>query len=222
MQAEVLTRILKQIVEPIVLDAGVDFPCEFGNLFTEIPPLRHFVGPERDEMNVIIIWRETPPDGLLKQETETRLAKVFEQGRRAEAQQNLTTMTRDLEAKNRTLKDERITRKIVALNVENRQMTTAAASPDASQGFLKASKQRLYQAKQGNRQLYSMKPGDTGIAVEQLQQALKDAGFYKGPIDGKYDDDSIDITGDHRAIYKLIDDQTAFFTHIGTHSQLYR
>ena len=39
------------------------------------------------------------------------------------------------------------------------------------------------------------------------------------PYKGSY---SIDITGDHRAIYKLIDDQTAFFTHIGTHSQLYR
>jgi len=115
--------------------------------------------------------------------------KLFEQGKRAEAQRNLTTMTHDLEEKNRALKDERITRKIEALNVENRQMTTAAASPDASQGYLKASKQRLYQAKQGNRQLYSMKPGDSGVAVEQLQQALKTAGYYKGPIDGKYDDD---------------------------------
>jgi addiction module RelE/StbE family toxin len=33
---------------------------------------------------------------------------------------------------------------------------------------------------------------------------------------------SINITGDYRAIYQLIDDQTALFTHIGTHSQLYR
>ena len=115
--------------------------------------------------------------------------KLFEQGRRAEAQQNLTAMARDLETKNQTLKDERLRRKIEALNVENRQMTTAAASPSASEGFLKSSKQRLYQARQGNRVLYSMKPGDHGVAVEQLQQALKKEGFYKGPIDGKYDDD---------------------------------
>lgn len=33
---------------------------------------------------------------------------------------------------------------------------------------------------------------------------------------------SIDITGDYRAIYELIDNQTALFTHIGTHSQLYK
>lgn len=39
------------------------------------------------------------------------------------------------------------------------------------------------------------------------------------PYKGSY---SIDITGDYRAIYELIDDETALFTHIGTHSQLYR
>ena len=39
------------------------------------------------------------------------------------------------------------------------------------------------------------------------------------PYKGGY---SIDITGDYRAIYFLVDDRTAMFTHIGTHSQLYR
>ncbi|MEO7364601.1 MAG: hypothetical protein ABIV43_03815 [Candidatus Saccharimonadales bacterium] len=33
---------------------------------------------------------------------------------------------------------------------------------------------------------------------------------------------SIDISGDVRAIYELVDNETALFTHIGTHSQLYR
>jgi addiction module RelE/StbE family toxin len=39
------------------------------------------------------------------------------------------------------------------------------------------------------------------------------------PYKGSY---SINITGDYRAIYYLVNDQTAMFTHIGTHSQLYR
>jgi addiction module RelE/StbE family toxin len=39
------------------------------------------------------------------------------------------------------------------------------------------------------------------------------------PYKGSY---SIDITGDIRAIYELVDDETALFTHVGTHSQLYR
>ena len=38
------------------------------------------------------------------------------------------------------------------------------------------------------------------------------------PYKGSY---GIDITGDVRAIYELVDDQTALFTHIGTRSQLY-
>lgn len=39
------------------------------------------------------------------------------------------------------------------------------------------------------------------------------------PYKGSY---SINVTGDYRAIYQLVDSQTALFTHIGTHSQLYR
>jgi addiction module RelE/StbE family toxin len=39
------------------------------------------------------------------------------------------------------------------------------------------------------------------------------------PYKGSY---SIDINGDYRAIYELVDNDTALFTHIGTHSQLYR
>lgn len=39
------------------------------------------------------------------------------------------------------------------------------------------------------------------------------------PYGGSY---SIDITGGYRAIYHLIDGDMAVFTHIGTHSQLYR
>ncbi len=39
------------------------------------------------------------------------------------------------------------------------------------------------------------------------------------PYKGSY---SIDITGDYRAIYYLVDNDTALFTHIGTHSQLYK
>lgn len=39
------------------------------------------------------------------------------------------------------------------------------------------------------------------------------------PYGGSY---SIDITGDYRAIYHLVDGHTAMFTHLGTHSQLYK
>jgi addiction module RelE/StbE family toxin len=57
--------------------------------------------------------------------------------------------------------------------------------------------------------LFSTEPLNPILRVHALQT----------PYKGSY---GIDITGDYRAIYQLIDDQTALFTHIGTHSQLYR
>lgn len=57
--------------------------------------------------------------------------------------------------------------------------------------------------------LFTLDPIDPQLRVHALYTP------YKGSF-------SIDITGDYRAIYELIDDETALFTHIGTHSQLYR
>jgi murein L,D-transpeptidase YcbB/YkuD len=115
--------------------------------------------------------------------------RLYQAGRHDEAQRNMAGIAKDLEEKNLTLKDDRVKRKIEALNVENRQMGTATASPSAQQDYLKSSKQRLYQAKAGKRSGFSLQPGDKGLEVEQLQEALKKAGVYKGPIDGIYDED---------------------------------
>ncbi|MCE9521733.1 MAG: peptidoglycan-binding protein, partial [Alphaproteobacteria bacterium] len=115
--------------------------------------------------------------------------KLYQAGKRDEAQKNMTALAKDLESKNAILKDERIRRKIEAVKVENNQMSTAAASPSAQQDYLKSSKQRLYQAKSGKRSGFALQEGDKGIEVERLQEALKQSGQYKGPIDGKYDAD---------------------------------
>ncbi len=56
------------------------------------------------------------------------------------------------------------------------------------------------------------------FAQDPLNPQLRVHSLYT-PYKGSF---SIDITGDYRAIYELIDDETALFTHIGTHSQLYR
>lgn len=113
--------------------------------------------------------------------------KLYQAGRRDEAARNMSTLARDLETKNATLKDERLKRKIEALSVENQKMMAAAASPEAQKTYLKASKNRLYQAKQGKRALETLKVGDKGIHVERLQEALKATGFYAGPVNGIYD-----------------------------------
>ncbi len=115
--------------------------------------------------------------------------KLYQAGKRDEAQKNMTALAKDLEAKNAILKDERIRRKIEAVNVEGRQMTSAAASPSAQQDYLKSSKQRLYQAKSGKRTGFALQEGDKGLEVERLQESLKQSGHYKGQVDGKYDAD---------------------------------
>lgn len=57
----------------------------------------------------------------------------------------------------------------------------------------------------------------TLFTKDPLDSQLRNHALHT-PYKGSY---SIDITGDVRAIYELIDDNTALFTHIGTHSQLY-
>jgi Ca-activated chloride channel homolog len=116
--------------------------------------------------------------------------KLFEAGRTEEAARNMSAMKADLETRNRVLKDEKLAKKIEGLTVESRQMTAAAApsaAPEMKEAYAKASKNRLYQAKQGNRALQSLALGDKGIAVERLQEALKNQGFYSGAITGVYD-----------------------------------
>ena len=56
--------------------------------------------------------------------------------------------------------------------------------------------------------LFVRNPHDAQLRVHALRT----------PHNGSY---GIDVTGDYRAIYELIDDETALFTHIGTHSRLY-
>ena len=131
-------------------------------------------------------------------ESERGLAanvKLAGTGRADEAKKANAAIINDLKAKNGVLKDERITRKIEALNVEQQQITNAAAPaapPEAMEAYVKSSKQRLYQAKTGNRANYVLQPGDKGIQVERLQQALSSAGLYKGKITGTYDKPTAD------------------------------
>jgi len=125
-------------------------------------------------------------------ESERDLAgnvKLYQSGRFDVARAGNANVIADLTRKNDTLKDARITRKIEAMNVEQDQMAAAAAapSPDIAAGYMKASKQRLYQAKSGNRTGYVLQQGDKGLSVEHLQSALSKAGYYKGKITGDFD-----------------------------------
>jgi Ca-activated chloride channel family protein len=130
-------------------------------------------------------------------ESERGLAanvKLAASGQSDKAKTANASIIADLKARNASLKDERLTRKIEAMNAEQDQISQAAAapSPDAMQNYAKASKLRLYQAKSGNRAGYVLQQGDKGLQVERLQQALATAGVYKGKITGIYDQTTAD------------------------------
>ncbi len=128
-------------------------------------------------------------------ESERGLAanvKLAGAGKTDEARASNNAIINDLKTRNATLHDDRISRKIESLNVEQNQITTAAASPVAMQAYQKASKQRLYNAKSGRRSGDALKLGDKGFEVVQLQQALTTAGVYHGKISGEYDQPTAD------------------------------
>jgi Ca-activated chloride channel family protein len=128
-------------------------------------------------------------------ESERGLAanlKLANSGRTEEARKANAAIIDDLKHRNTSLNDERLTRKIEALNVEQDQIANAASSPVAMQAYQKASKQRLYRDKSGRRSGDALKLGDKGYEVEQLQQALSKAGVYHGKITGVYDQATAD------------------------------
>lgn len=129
---------------------------------------------------------------LIETEIEQRAAvAAFERGEVDQANQILGLLNTKVESLADEFQDDRLRFKMEALEVEQAQMEEAAAapSPEATQSFLKASKNRLYQAKTGKRTLYNLQEGDKGLEVERLQEALAKEGFYTGDIDGVYDED---------------------------------
>ena len=100
----------------------------------------------------------------------------------------METLIEKLQDRNAELADIRIAKKIEALEVEMADMRTIVAepTPGAMESLVFSSKQRLYEAQKGQRALYLLQEGDEGFEVERLQEALRDAGHYAGPIDGRF------------------------------------
>ncbi len=120
---------------------------------------------------------------------QAQAVKEFEKGNQENAQKMMNDLATQVAAQNVDLKDDRLANKVEAIQVETEQMASAAAAPEEQAIYLKSTKQRLYQAGKGKRSLYQLKVGDKGYEVERLQQALKDEGYYAGPIDGVYTED---------------------------------
>ncbi len=117
--------------------------------------------------------------------------KTYQQGRFSEARREMLELAAELTARQAKLGDVRLAKKLEALSVEQGQMQSlasagASAPAQAASAYLKSSKQRLYQAKKGQRASYFLREGDKGFEVERLQKALAAAQAYNGPIDGTF------------------------------------
>ncbi len=122
-------------------------------------------------------------------EAEKRHADIitqYESGNYEAADEMITVLEQEVTQQNASLKDARLDNKIEALRVEREQMASVASAPADRSAYLKSTKQRLYKAQQGKRSLYQLQRGDKGLEVERLQQALTEAGYYAGPVDGNY------------------------------------
>ena len=117
-----------------------------------------------------------------------KLVKDYEAGRVDVAQEGLKKLARELKQKNRSLNAPALNNKLEAIEMEAAQQMRAKSAVD-KQRYLKSSKQKLYMAKRGKRGMYLMQEGDSGMQVERLQQVLKNKGFYKGDIDGKFSEE---------------------------------
>lgn len=129
--------------------------------------------------------------------------RLYEEGRVDEAMANMSALAADLASRNEDLGDVRIAKKLEALEVEKEQIARAEKDAEYKAGFLKKQKSTLFESQQGMRGQYVQQFGDSGFEVKQLQQALLDKGFYSGPVDGKFSDETTEAVKKFQLASKL-------------------
>lgn len=113
-------------------------------------------------------------------------ARLYEAGRKDEALAKIAEAKERLAARNETLASAPVAAKIEAFGLEAGAMADADASGEARSVYLKKTKQRAYEGRQGRREALLLQPGDSGLEVERLQAALRAQGVYAGPVDGRF------------------------------------
>ncbi len=112
--------------------------------------------------------------------------RMYEKGDKKTALNKIKDLENKLTLQNEVFSDVVISKKIEALKMESQEMKEAEESITARRTYLKSNKRRFYKSKKGKRGQYILQEGNSGIAVEKLQKALKDKGFYNGLIDGEF------------------------------------
>lgn len=115
--------------------------------------------------------------------------KMYEKGDKENAIKNIKNLEKELNNRNASIGNIEVSKKIEALKMESEEIEAAEESSDQKQIYLKKSKQRFYGGKKGQRSKYIQQEGMQGYDVELLQEALRKFGFYKGEINGIFNDD---------------------------------
>ena len=118
--------------------------------------------------------------------------RIYESGDKQTALDNISQYSSVLKSANLSLQDKMIEKKIEALNMEADEMKWAEEDAENMKYYNVQNKMRFYQSQKGKRGYYIMQKGDTGLQVENLKQALSDAGFYKGTVDEEFTDDLVE------------------------------
>lgn len=137
--------------------------------------------------------RDAKVDAMVSMARAERLQKTVidyaATGDSAAAEAVYEELEQELDAAYKRTGEEKLLRRKEAIVVDKQRLQDAAQSPAAMMSFSKGAKQRSYMATKGIQKGYVLQQGDKGLEVQNLQQALADAGIYAGPIDGFYDAD---------------------------------
>lgn len=138
-----------------------------------------------------------------------KYVKQFEEGRKAEAEKNISELLNSLSQKNQKLTNVKLKKKIDALQLETNEMKKAEESLQNRKAYLKSSKQKFYLAKKGKRGKYLMQQGDTSYDVKRLQKKLIELNLYNGKIDGVFNKELSDAVKKYQEQNSLESDGVA-------------
>ncbi len=110
----------------------------------------------------------------------------YERGDRQGALASTQALSQELTQKNTQLKDTRIAKKLEALSLERTARERADTDPALRASYLKTRKYTAFAGTKGTRTSYMLQEGDSGIAVEGLQRALKGLKLFAGAVDGRF------------------------------------
>ncbi|MDR1396595.1 MAG: VWA domain-containing protein [Desulfarculales bacterium] len=153
---------------------------------TVVLPLRVEISPEPERRQASI--NQDAQALVLAARVDANYAKALDEAKAGNYEQAEAIVADNkvmLEQSPLTADSELLGSKFEAMELEERRMSAMAAAPAAMQeDYIKQARSRVYKAGQGKNNAVQMKEGSQGLEVELLQEALNQAGFYNGPVDG--------------------------------------